>query len=145
MVIFYGVLAFISGVATVYCIMVNGIMAKREGMVNGILFTYGVALLTSLALCGIMLQGIPSYAELRSLPLPYFLGGTLGIATTYLFNLVVHELPAVQVLIIRFSGQMITSAVVDYLYFHVFSMGKVLGVLLFLAGMLINAKADRNP
>lgn len=42
-------------------------------------------------------------------------------------------------LILRFIGQMLTSAMIDYIYLDIFSKGKVIGGLLFLIGLIINA------
>lgn len=143
MIMIYGPLAFLSGMATVLSIMVNARLSKEEGMVNGIFVSYLVALTTSLLLCALMLNTLPEYETLRNLPLPYLLGGFLGVLTTYLFNIVVHKLPAVHVLILRFISQMLASALIDYLYFHVFSVGKVLGVVLFSVGLMVNSRADQ--
>jgi len=144
MLIILGLLAFLSGMATVLSIMVNARLAKQEGMVNGIFVSYVVALITSTILCAIMLNTIPAYKSLRTIPLPYLLGGFLGVLTTYIFNIIVHKLPAVTVLILRFISQILASVLIDYLYFHIFSVGKLMGVLLFAAGLLINSKADQK-
>ena len=76
------------------------------------------------------------------MPLPYFLGGFIGVLTTYLFNIIVPKVPAVYVVILRFIGQMLTSAIIDYIYLDIFSKGKVIGGVLFLIGLIINAKVD---
>lgn len=66
----------------------------------------------------------------------------MGVLTTWIFNLIVPRVPAVYVVILRFVGQMLASAVIDYVYLDVFSKGKVIGGLLFLLGLLLNARAD---
>lgn len=139
-----GLLTFLSGMATILSIMVNARLAKREGMVNGIFVSYLVALATSTALCAITMNTLPTYETIRQLPVPYLLGGILGVLTTFLFNIVVHRLSAMYVLILRFIAQMLASAVIDYLYFDVFSAGKVIGVALFLAGLVVNSRAEQT-
>ncbi|WP_242839556.1 DMT family transporter [Clostridium botulinum] len=74
----------------------------------------------------------------------YFLGGVIGVLTTYIFNVIVHKIPTVYTVILRFIGQTLTSAIIDYLYFNIFSIGKVVGCILFLIGIILNAKSDEN-
>lgn len=59
-----------------------------------------------------------------------------------MFNLIVPRVPAVYVVILRFIGQMLTSAIIDYIYLDILSKGKVIGGILFLIGLIINAKID---
>lgn len=41
-------------------------------------------------------------------------------------------------------GQMLTSAIIDYVYLNIFSTGKVIGCVLFLIGITLNAKFDEK-
>ncbi|WP_026051002.1 DMT family transporter [Clostridium tunisiense] len=50
----------------------------------------------------------------------------------------------VSTVILRFIGQMLTSAIIDYWYFNIFSMGKVIGCILFLIGIILNAKSNEK-
>lgn len=50
----------------------------------------------------------------------------------------------VYTVILRFIGQMLTSAIIDYWYFNIFSMGKVIGCILFLIGIILNAKSNEK-
>ncbi len=138
----YLLLSFLTGVTIVINMMLNGRLAQREGMINSILINYLMATLSSILLCALMLRALPSYAALGAVPLPYFLGGFMGVLTTWLFNLIVPRVPAVYVVILRFVGQMLAGALIDYVYLDVFSRGKVIGGLLFLLGLLLNARAD---
>ena len=136
----YIFLSFLTGVSIVINMMLNGKLAQREGMINGVIINYLMATLSSIMLCTIMINSMPSYSAIRSVPLPYFLGGFIGVLTTYMFNIIVPKVPAVYVVILRFIGQMLASAVIDYIYLGVFSKGKILGGMLFLIGLIINAK-----
>lgn len=140
----YIFLSFLTGVSIVINMMLNGKLSQREGMVNGVIINYLMATLSSIMLCAIMVRSMPSYSAIRSVPLPYFLGGFIGVLTTYIFNIIVPRVPAVYVVILRFIGQMLASAVIDYIYLGVFSKGKILGGMLFLIGLIINAKIDNK-
>ena len=49
----------------------------------------------------------------------------------------------VSTVILSFIGQMLTSAII-YWYFNIFSMGKVIGCILFLIGIILNAKSNEK-
>lgn len=136
------ILSFFIGITIVTNMMLNGKLAQREGMINGVIINYLMAVLSSVLLCAIMINSMPSYSTIRAVPPVYFLGGFIGVLTTYLFNVIVPKVPAVYVVILRFIGQILTSAIIDYIYLDIFSRGKVIGGVLFLIGLVINAKAD---
>lgn len=142
--ILYIFLAFFIGVNIVVNMMINGKLSQKEGMINGVIINYLMATLSSVILCAAMINSIPSYEIIRSVPLPYFIGGFIGVLTTYIFNVLVPKVPAVYVVILRFIGQMFASAIIDYIYLDVFSKGKVIGGVLFLIGLILNARADNK-
>ncbi|MGE5678056.1 MAG: DMT family transporter [Pseudomonadota bacterium] len=139
---FYFVLAFLTGVSIVVNMVLNGRLAQREGMINSVAISYLSAAAASILLCAVMLGSIPSYSSIRKIPLPYFLGGAIGVLTTYLFNLIVPKVPAIYIVILRFTGQMLAGAAIDYIFLDIFSRGKLIGGALFLAGLVINARLD---
>lgn len=138
----YIFLSFITGITIVINMMLNGRLAQREGMINGVIINYLMATISSVLLCAVMLKSMPAYSAIQSIPLPYFLGGLIGVLTTYLFNVIVPKVPAVYVVILRFIGQMLASAMIDFVYLNIFSKGKIIGGVLFLTGLIINAKVD---
>ncbi len=137
-------ISFLTGMIIVINMMLNGRLAQREGMVNGVIINYMMAVLSSLLLCAVMMNTIPTFAAIRNTPPVYYLGGFIGVLTTYLFNVIVPKVPAVYVVILRFTGQMLTGAIIDYLFLHIFSKGKVIGGLLFLTGLIWNAGVDKK-
>lgn len=140
----YIFLSFLTGITIVINMMLNGKLAQREGMINGVFINYSMATISSIMLCAVMIKSMPAYSSIGAIPLPYFLGGLIGVLTTYLFNIIVPKVPAVYIVILRFIGQMLTSAIIDYIYLDIFSRGKVIGGLLFLIGLIINAKVDNK-
>ena len=135
-------LAFITGVIIVINMMLSGKLAKKVGMVNGLFLNYAMGAISSLLLCTIMINSITSYESLKEVPLPYFLGGFIGIITTYLNNVIVPNVPAVYAVILVFLGQMLTSIIIDYFFLDIFSAGKLIGCILFFLGLLWNARVD---
>jgi uncharacterized membrane protein YdcZ (DUF606 family) len=124
--------------------MVNGKIAQKEGMLNGVFINFLMAVLSSMVLCLVMLNTLPSYTVIKTVPLPYYLGGIIGVITTFIFNVVVPKIPAVYIVILRFIGQLFASAVIDYLFLDRFSKGKILGGILFFFGLVLNAKIDKK-
>jgi uncharacterized membrane protein YdcZ (DUF606 family) len=138
----YFILAFIIGISIVIDMMLNGKLAMRLGMINGIIINYLMAAITSAILCTVMVRSVKVYSSIASVPLYYFIGGFIGVLTTCLFNLIVPKVSAFYVVILCFIGQLFASAVIDYVYLNQFSKGKVIGGVLFLIGLFLNAKAD---
>ncbi len=124
--------------------MLNGELSKKIGIINSVVINYLTATISSIVLCFIMINSISSYSSISNIPLIYFLGGAIGVLTTYLFNVIVHKVSTVYTVILRFIGQMLTSAIIDYVYFNIFSIGKVVGCILFLIGIILNAKSDED-
>ncbi|MBB6214243.1 uncharacterized membrane protein YdcZ (DUF606 family) [Anaerosolibacter carboniphilus] len=140
----YIILSFLVGITIVINMMINGKLSQREGMINGVIINYLMATISSIILCIIMIKSIPSYTAIRVVPLPYFIAGLIGVMTTYLFNVIIPNVPAVYVVILRFIGQIFTSAMIDYIYLDIFSKGKIIGGALFLIGLIMNARADNK-
>ncbi|MDF2474152.1 MAG: hypothetical protein K0R21_1934 [Anaerocolumna sp.] len=140
----YVFLSFLTGISIVLNMMVNGKIAQKEGMLNGVFINFLMAVLSSMVLCLVMLNTLPSYTVIKTVPLPYYLGGIIGVITTFIFNVVVPKIPAVYIVILRFIGQLFASAVIDYLFLDRFSKGKILGGILFFFGLVLNAKIDKK-
>lgn len=140
----YLILAFLTGFSIVITTILNGKLAEKIGTINGIIVNYSMGLITSILLCLIMRENIYSIKALSTSPMYYFLGGFVGVAVIFLFNIVVPKIPAVYVVILPFVGQILTSAIIDYFYLDIFSKGKIVGGILFLVGLLYNARVDKK-
>lgn len=122
----------------VISIILNGELSKKVGSINSIIINYSTATLVSIIFYFIWLNSISTTPTITNTSLVYFLGGIIGILTTYIFNILVHKIPTVYMVILRFIGQMLTSTIIDYLYFNLFSIGKIVGCVLFLIGIILN-------
>ena len=140
----YILLAFITGISIVINMMINGKLAQREGMVNGVIINYLMGTIASIIMSFIMRNSMPSLSVMKFVPINYLLGGFAGVLAIYLFNTIVPKIPAVYVVILPFIGQILTSAIIDYVYLDVFSKGKIIGGVLFLIGLVYNARIDKK-
>lgn len=137
-------LAFSTGISIVFATILNGKLAQKIGVLNGVMMNYLMGLIASLILCFSVKDHIPSFEILNLAPWYYFLGGFIGVAVVFLFNITVPHIPAVYIVILPFIGQMLTSSVIDYFYLNIFSKGKVIGGVLFLVGLIYNARVDQK-
>ncbi|EPS51898.1 hypothetical protein CFSAN002367_03051 [Clostridium botulinum CFSAN002367] len=112
--------SFLTGVLIVTSMILNGELSKRIGTINSIVINYLTATLASIIFYSITLNFISNTPTIANTSLVYFLGGVIGVLTTYIFNVIVHKIPTVYTVILRFIGQMLTSAIIDYLYFNIF-------------------------
>ncbi len=140
----YILFAFLTGISIVINMMINGKVAQEEGMVNGVIINYLMGTIASVIMCFVMKNSIPSLSSIKYVPIHYFLGGFVGVSIIYLFNTIVPQIPAVYVVILPFIGQILTSSIIDYIYLDVFSKGKIIGGMLFLIGLVYNAKVDKK-
>jgi len=136
--------SFLIGIIIVFNMVLNVKATQSEGMINGIAMNYLMAAISSAILCVVMVKSIPAYTSLKAISPAYFMGGFIGVLTTYLFNLIVPNVPAVYIVVLRFVGQMFASAAIDYIYLGVYSNNKVIGGVLFLIGLIINARIDNK-
>lgn len=134
-------LSFLSGCTMVSSRMVNAALAARSGVGYSTTMNYATGQLGSAAVfvCLGMPMAAPFPAEGQSLLL--YLGGALGAAGILLSNVVTPRLPALQMSVIVFVGQVFSGMVIDGLSGR-FSAGILVGGLLVAAGMLVNARAD---
>ncbi|QZY56427.1 DMT family transporter [Crassaminicella profunda] len=140
----YIVLAFTTGFSIIFATILNGKLAQKIGVANGVMLNYLMGLLASVILCFMVRDNIPSFQVFSSIPWYYFLGGFIGVAVVFLFNITVPQIPAVYIVILPFIGQILTSSVIDYFYLDIFSKGKIIGGLLFLVGLIYNASVDKK-
>ena len=136
-------LSFLSGWSMVLSRMANASLAKTSGTGFSTLMNYVTGLTGSLLL--FLWLGSPM---LKAFPVPgasfvIYLGGALGALGIFLCNVVTPRLPALQMSLIVFVGQIFCGMALDAL-FGQFALGTLVGGLLVAAGMVLNARADRR-
>jgi uncharacterized membrane protein YdcZ (DUF606 family) len=73
-----------------------------------------------------------------------YIGGALGLVSVYILNTITHRLPATQMTLLIFVGQLFSGLLLDYFATHKFSPGTLAGGLLVLAGLAVNIRGDRK-
>ncbi len=132
-----------SGFTIVMARITNAHLAKRAGVSFSCLMNYVVGLTGSLIV--FLLMGSPAKAAfpVTAAPLTVYLGGAMGLISVYLLNVITPKLPAMQLTLLLFIGQLFSGILLDYFLTDMFSPGKFFGGILVLAGLALNMKADK--
>ncbi len=144
MTILYILLALIIGFIVVIATILNGKIAQKIGIVNDVFINFFVGLLSSILLMLLFKNNIFEISDLLSIPSYYYLGGLIGLIVICLSNIIVPKIQAAYLVILAFIGQILTSALIDYLFFDLFSKGKIVGGLLILIGLAYNIGIDKK-
>lgn len=73
-----------------------------------------------------------------------YLGGTLGVAVVLLFNITVPKVPAFQLTLLTFVGQIFSGIVMDLLAEHPYSQETLFGGILVAGGVFVNLLWERS-
>ena len=133
------------GANTIICRYLNAMYAKHNTQGMGTLTNY----ITGLAASLVALLALGEPAAFQPIgPLTFrtvfmFLGGALGVLLIQLMIYITPRMPAFLSTILIFISQLGTGLVLDYLLTHSFSLGKIAGGVLVLAGLWHYAYVNR--
>jgi len=137
-------LSFIAGIFIVLSRTCNARLAEEIGILPGSFVNH----LTGLPICIALLflfhrNSIFDNFRFSSSPWIY-LGGTLGVFTVLLLNLLVPKVAAFPLTMLSFSGQLFTSILLDLILLHTYDFTTFLAGLLITAGIGINMILDHK-
>lgn len=138
--------SFASGMTMVGSRLANAGLAQRRGAGFSTIMNYVTGLAGSLVIFALM--GFPVAtpdpdAVTGVWRILMYTGGILGAAGIFLSNVIAPRMPALQMTLLVFVGQVFSGMVLDALLGK-FSLGTLVGGLIIVAGMLINMRADRQ-
>ena len=134
--------SFLSGWTMIFARMANAALATRCGMGYSTVVNYVTGLLGSLAVFAAMGLPMSTAFPAPGQSLLIYTGGALGALGIFLANVVTPRLPALQMSLIVFVGQVFSGMGIDALLGR-FSLGTLVGGVLVAAGMIGNMRADR--
>lgn len=143
----YVIIGTLTGVITMVQLVYNSRFAAYKGVffsarnnvVSGLLFALLIYSITDAETI------IASFASIGSVPLPLILGGgLLAILVVAGSNHVVPRIPAIYSAMLLSSAQIITSIVIDWYLYDLFSMRMLIGALVILIAMGMNMWIDRK-
>lgn len=136
-------LSFLSGCTMIFARMANAALAQRSGVGFSTVMNYVTGLAGSLLVLAALGMPMDAAFPAPAQPVWIYLGGALGALGIFLCNVVTPRLPALQMSLVVFVGQLFTGIVIDALVGK-FSLGILVGSVIVAAGMLVNILADRR-
>lgn len=139
------VVAIAAGACIIIARNINSILAEKEGLMTSTFFNYATGFSLSAVFLLISSESIKqSYNLLGIVPPWAYLGGLLGVVVVAISNIVTSKISAFYMSLIIFVGQLFTGIIIDYFALGLISIGKVLGGLLVVAGLIYNLYVDRK-
>ncbi len=134
----------LSGVTIVLARMCNARLAQSCGAPYSSLMNYITGLLGSLIAFFLTGAVVTSVFPAKGGSFTMYLGGALGLVSVYMLNRITHRLPATQMTLLIFIGQLFSGLLIDYFAIHKFSLGTLAGGLLVLLGLAVNIFSDKR-
>lgn len=135
----------LAGITLVVSRIINANLAKSIGLFQGTLINYITGLMGSVLFLIISKETLDlTNVEMGRLPFWAYLGGLLGVAVVVLSNYLTHKIPALQLTLLIFTGQLFVGILIDYFIEKKLSVGKITGGLLVLAGLAYNSMLDQK-
>ncbi len=141
--LFFIIVALLSGGSIVMARIVNADLAKRIGIIRSTFWNYlsGFALAAILLLLsGELIRA--AWGSSFTAPLWSYLGGLAGIIVIALSSFLTPRMSAFYLTILIFIGQLILGLLIDYLFLDKLSIGMVVGGCMVVAGMSYNLWLD---
>lgn len=135
------ILSVLSGFTVVLARMINGLLAGKCGTAYSTLMNYITGLVGCAVLFAVSGFHVAPYVPARKTDWLMYLGGPVGTIGVQLANVVTPKLPALQMSLLLFVGQIFTGMLLDTMVGK-FSMGMLVGGVAVAAGMWMNQKAD---
>ena len=132
-------LSFLMGVTLVISRSVNALLAKKTSLFVSTWYNYYVGLLSGL------FTDIPLLPEaVGAVPVWAFFGGLMGVVTVSVQSFVTPRMPAFQLTLVLFVGQVFTGLMIDVLAGTGGSLQEWIGGVFAVAGLVLNAMLDRR-
>ena len=106
------------------------------GTTNGTLINYLEATLIAFFLIFLTGNGAElQFSHIKEVPLVFYLGALCGLAAMIFIVVATPKTGAMLSTVLMLIGQLSTAAVLDYIFYGKFSIYKVLGIFLIIAGI----------
>ena len=126
------IFSILSGVTIVLSRSVNGMLSKKMGAYQGTFYNYFTGFMT------IMIVGVQHInISLDKTNLMMYLGGIIGVFNILILNIIVPRISPVILTLLSFIGQLVSGMVIDAFVYNMFSISKILGCLIVIAGLVI--------
>lgn len=93
-------------------------------------------------------MGIPYFSDIyirQSLRNPLmFIGGVIGVFNVLILNSIVSKISPVKLTLITFISQLMSGILLDYCFYGLFSLNKLIGGFIVMIGLMIYQLADHR-
>lgn len=135
--------ALTCGITVIVSRTTNAQLSKHISNTASTFYNYLTGGIVSLIVLLISKEIAPSWVLPNSLSgYLMFLGGIVGVFSILLSNYITPRISAFQLTIILFISQIFTGIIIDWLRYDTLSVGKVIGGLLVLFGLIYNTYID---
>lgn len=139
------ILAFIAGVSIVVARIINANLGHKIGVFSSTFFNY----VTGLFFSFIILLFTKEITAISNLPLskvPFtgYLGGFLGVMVVSLSSYAAPRISTFYMTLFCFIGQLFVGIIIDYINLGTLSLGKIIGGILVLLGLIYNLIIDKK-
>ena len=141
----YILVSVLAGVCIVLSRTINAKLAEKIGLFQGTLFNYIFGLIFSFLFFLLSKDSFNiSKFKLGSIPLWAYLGGLAGVVVVVLCSYITPKITAFYLTLLIFIGQLFVGIIIDYFSLNILSIGKILGGLLVLVGLVYNLLLDKK-
>jgi len=137
--------ALFAGISVVITRIFNAKIAEELGTIQGTYINY----LTGLGGAFIFFIISKEYVNLSgtsysNLPIYAYFGGAIGILVVVLSNYATPKVSSFSLSLLIFTGQLFIGIVIDFISYGDVSMGKIVGGILILLGLIYNIKVEKE-
>lgn len=135
--------AITCGITVVISRTTNAKLSDSRSNTTSTLYNYLTGFIVSFLVLLIVKESSPTWVIPDSLSgYLMYLGGIVGVFSILLSNYVTPKISAFQLTIILFISQIFTGILIDWLRYNTLSIGKILGGILVLVGLIYNTYID---
>jgi transporter family-2 protein len=141
----YIFIAFSIGLFIVVSMLLNSKLAEAKGPLKGsrASFIAGLITISTVLLFSKEVSSLLRHNHLNN-PIWAYAGGIIYVLVLFGFNAAVPNIPIIYSTILAFAGQLFSGLILDYIIYGNFSIGKLIGFFLILAGGVYNIQLDFN-
>lgn len=141
----YIIVSILAGVSVVISRIINSNLAKKIGIFQSTFFNYVVGLFFSVIFFILSREKIDlSLTKLAGIPIWAYLGGIAGVLLIALSNYITPKISSFYLSLLMFIGQLFVGIAIDYFTKNSISVGKFVGGLLVLMGLIYNLIIDKR-
>lgn len=139
------ILALASGLTNVLGRIINSNLADKIGILPGTFYNYLTGLIASTVFFMFSSNTIRySPNKFLGLPVYAYIGGAIGVVVVGISSYITPKISALYATVLLFIGQLFAGIIIDYFTLHFLSIGKVIGGILVLLGLIYNAFIDKR-